>query len=80
MCEIFFFRVLEKYYVGELVDNEMPVFPDRRYNVGSFVMCCLVEFRFPCYSEFYEVLKGRVEKYFKDNNIVSVEVYHMIVT
>ena len=24
-------RVLEKYYVGELVDNEMPVFPQSRY-------------------------------------------------
>ena len=27
---IFFFRVLEKYYVGELVDNELPVFQERR--------------------------------------------------
>ena len=26
-----FFRVLEKYYVGELIDNEMPVFPQQRY-------------------------------------------------
>ena len=26
----FYFRVLEKYYVGTLVDNELPVFPSPR--------------------------------------------------
>lgn len=25
------YNILEKYYVGELVDNEMPVFPNQRY-------------------------------------------------
>ena len=27
-----FCRVLDKYYVGELVDNELPVFPQRRWD------------------------------------------------
>lgn len=27
----FMFRVLEKYYVGVLVDNEMPVYADDKY-------------------------------------------------
>ncbi|XP_064391461.1 uncharacterized protein LOC135339316 [Halichondria panicea] len=43
------YNMLNKFYVGELVDNEMPVFLKR--------------------SEFYGVLKERVSKYFKDNNI-----------
>ena len=35
------FRVVEKFYVGELVDNEMPVFPQRRYvNISVFIFDC----------------------------------------
>ena len=31
LCIIFIaFRVLEKYYVGELISNELPVFPEPR--------------------------------------------------
>lgn len=60
--------------MGELTDNEMPVFPERRYgcvfprNVSTEMLLFFLSF-----SEFYEVLKGRVAKYFKDNNIVSAK-------
>jgi hypothetical protein len=47
-------RVLEKYYVGELVTNELPVFP----KPGLF----------------YVTLRERVDKYFKEKNIVRAKV------
>ena len=34
LCFVIFnllFRVLEKYYVGELIDNEMPVYAEDKY-------------------------------------------------
>ena len=34
------FRVLEKYYVGELIDNELPVFPKQRYTFINLVCLC----------------------------------------
>jgi hypothetical protein len=72
-CNIFslWYRVLEKFYVGELVDNEMPVFPQQRYALIQHLVQGGMLLMYLLCSEFYKVLKGRVEKYFKENNIVS---------
>lgn len=69
---VFNFRVLEKFYVGELVDNELPIFPQQRYQ--QFHVCCNVcnSVCLTVSSNFYKVLKDRVSKYMKDNNIVSI--------
>ena len=62
------YNMLNKFYVGELVDNEMPVFLKRRW--VFIVLISLSISLFSLFSEFYGVLKERVSKYFKDNNIV----------
>ena len=65
-------RILEKYYVGELVDNEMPVFPKRGWEFFiTWIIVKLLEFLL---SEFYVTVKQKVDDYFKKNNIVSSDI------
>lgn len=74
------YRILEKFYVGELIDNELPVFPERRWGAHTALVWFKTSHLFiHSFSEFYEVLKRRVSKYFKDNNIVSLNIHHVII-
>ena len=54
--------------MGELVNNEHPVFPEPGYvcyHGGLSIMYFYV------YRPFFRTVKERVDKYFKENNIVS---------
>ena len=70
-------RVLEKFYVGELVSNEMPVFPKPGSVSPSSVCRCLiissgVYLLSPSPRLFHRTVRERVDKFFKENNIVSL--------
>ena len=76
--------MLDKYYVGELVTNEVPVFPRPGYvhMRSQFIVSSISRVYRECVSlfrKFYKTLKERVYQHFKENNIVSCWLYQHVV-
>ena len=79
---IFCCRVLEKYYIGELISRKYPTYPEQGYVLIYFQLNaffpfkssgCNIRLNLLSCRVFFTTLRDRVKKYFKENNKVT---YH----
>lgn len=72
MASLYINRVLSKYYVGELVDNELPVFNRERYISVKEILVSPDQFSaFFSISQFHKLVKQRVAMHLKEHNLVN---------